>query len=284
MGRKIWEGVNQKVTTWPSLAAFLFVFALVGSFFAPQFADASGPSVNLLLNYQARLTDASGTPLFPDTTGSKNVKFLIYDSANVCQWTARGTCGAPTAKSVTMSNGVFSTLLGESGDVAIPENLFSASANPNRFLEVQIETSTPGTYETLSPKKRIVSSAYAANANLLDDLDTSSVGGSVAFVPVTDSSGNLTLTLQTPYQSGKPWPPNTNAVDPTDADASCEIQPGSALLPFHQPIPLPSGVVIDLDYSSPNVAGLWPASRRANAPSAAARVSQLCMHVPPAAL
>jgi prepilin-type N-terminal cleavage/methylation domain-containing protein len=75
-----------------------------------------------------------------------------------------------------------------------------------------------------------------------------------------DASGILMLTLQTAYQGGNVWPPNANAIDPTDANASCEIQLGSDLLPFHQPIPLPSGVVIDLDNSSPNVAGLWPAT------------------------
>src|SRR5262249_19127627 len=77
---------------------------------------------------------------------------------------------------------------------------------------------------------------------------------------VLDGAGNLTLNLQTPYQGGKPYPPNTNAVAPTDATASCEIQLGSELLAFHQPIPLPSAMVIDLDNSSPNVSAQWPAT------------------------
>ncbi|MFA6604350.1 MAG: tail fiber domain-containing protein [Patescibacteria group bacterium] len=46
----------------------------------------------------------------------------------------------------------------------------------------------------MTPRKRIVSGGYAQNADLLDDLDTSAVGGAVAFVPVTDASGNLVLT------------------------------------------------------------------------------------------
>jgi prepilin-type N-terminal cleavage/methylation domain-containing protein len=75
-----------------------------------------------------------------------------------------------------------------------------------------------------------------------------------------DANGNLNLTLQTPYQAGKPYPPNTNAIDVTDSDASCEVQLGNDLLPFHAPIALPSSVVIDLDFSSPNVAGQWPAA------------------------
>src|SRR5262249_1530532 len=72
--------------------------------------------------------------------------------------------------------------------------------------------------------------------------------------------GAINLTLQVPYQGGKPLPGNLNAIDATDSNASCEIQLGNELLPFHQPVALPSGVVIDLDQSSSNVAGLWPAS------------------------
>ena len=75
-----------------------------------------------------------------------------------------------------------------------------------------------------------------------------------------DANGNLHLTLQTPFQGGKPYPPSTNAIDTTDSDASCEIRLGNDLLPFHAPIALPSNVVIDLDFSSPNVAAMWPAA------------------------
>src|SRR5262249_714888 len=75
-----------------------------------------------------------------------------------------------------------------------------------------------------------------------------------------DASGNLVLTLQVPFQGGAHPAPAPNAVEPTDSNASCEVQLGNDLLPFHQPILFPSGVVIDLDQSSPNVAGLWPAT------------------------
>ena len=75
-----------------------------------------------------------------------------------------------------------------------------------------------------------------------------------------DANGNLNLTLQTPYQGGKAYPPNTNAIDTTDSSASCEIQLGNDLLPFHQPMPFSSAVVIDLNHSSPNIGNLWPTS------------------------
>jgi hypothetical protein len=75
-----------------------------------------------------------------------------------------------------------------------------------------------------------------------------------------DAQGDLNLTLQTPFQGGKPSPANVNAIDVGDSNASCEIQLGNELLAFHEPVSLPSGVVIDLDQSSPNVSSLWPAS------------------------
>ncbi|MFN0055926.1 MAG: Tfp pilus assembly protein FimT/FimU [Planctomycetales bacterium] len=40
--------------------------------------------------------------------------------------------------------------------------------------------------------------------------------------------------------------------------SSCEIELAPELLPHHAPMPLPSGVVIDLNNSSPNIAANWP--------------------------
>jgi prepilin-type N-terminal cleavage/methylation domain-containing protein len=62
----------------------------------------------------------------------------------------------------------------------------------------------------------------------------------------------LLLTLQVPYQGGVA-PPAVNAINTTDLTASCDIQLGNEVLPFHQPIPLSSGVVIDLKFCSTNV-------------------------------
>jgi prepilin-type N-terminal cleavage/methylation domain-containing protein len=60
-----------------------------------------------------------------------------------------------------------------------------------------------------------------------------------------DASGNLNLVLQTPSPSGP--------IPATDSRASIDVQLGNDLLPFHQPISLSSGCVIDLARSSANV-------------------------------
>jgi hypothetical protein len=67
------------------------------------------------------------------------------------------------------------------------------------------------------------------------------------------------LTLATPYDTPDSAFPNVVAVDTNSPKASCDLELTCELLPFHSPIPLPSGVVIDLDYSSLNVQGMWPA-------------------------
>ena len=68
------------------------------------------------------------------------------------------------------------------------------------------------------------------------------------------------LTLASPFESPVSLFPNVVAVDSNNVKASCDLQLSAELLPFHQPISLPSGVVIDLDYSSSNVQSLWPSA------------------------
>jgi prepilin-type N-terminal cleavage/methylation domain-containing protein len=68
---------------------------------------------------------------------------------------------------------------------------------------------------------------------------------------IDPSTNNLNLFLQTPYNA-----PKSNGVpvlDFGDPDASIDIELGNDVLPFHQPISLSSGIVIDLKYCSTNV-------------------------------
>ena len=88
------------------------VFSLISTLLLTNSALAS---VTKQFNYQGKLKNADGTLV---TNGTYNIEFLIYDSltSGNCLWSARGSCSTPTAKSVTASSGVFSTMLGESGD------------------------------------------------------------------------------------------------------------------------------------------------------------------------
>jgi hypothetical protein len=120
-------------------------------------------AINKQLNYQGKLQDADGITV-PD--GSYNIKFTIYDAAsggNIL-WTARESdgCGAPfnpTAKSISVTSGVFSTLLGETGDCALNLDFNSDTY----YLGI-----TVGTDSEMTPRKRIGAAGYAFNADLLD--------------------------------------------------------------------------------------------------------------------
>ncbi len=131
--------------------------------FVRQLYPLGFAAINKQLNYQGKLQDADGITV-PD--GSYNMKFTIYDAAsggNIL-WTARETdaCGAPfnpDTKSINVSSGVFSTLLGESGDCPITLD-FNSDAY---YLGV-----TVGTDSEMTPRKRIGAAGYAFNADLLD--------------------------------------------------------------------------------------------------------------------
>jgi len=150
---------------------------------------SAAPGIYKTLNYQGKLEDSGGITV---ADGAYNIKFTIYDAAaagNVL-WTARESdaCGAafnPSAKSVTTSLGIFSTQLGESGDCPINLDFNDDSY----YLGI-----TVGADSEMTPRKRLGAAGYAFNADLLDGFNTSAVGGASAFVPATDSSGNLVLT------------------------------------------------------------------------------------------
>jgi len=141
--------------------------------------------INKQINYQGKLTDQLGALL----TGTYNIKFVIYDAATGgnCLWAARGACGAVTARSVSVSSGIFNVMLGDTtaGDNAITLDF----ASDSYYLGVTVESDAE-----ISPRRRIGAAGYAFNADTLDGLNTSNAGGSGAYVPVTDASGNLTIT------------------------------------------------------------------------------------------
>jgi len=176
----------------------LFVVATALGFAAQNAKAAAG--IPLIINYQARVTNATGTPIAAAT----NMRFVIWDSltGGSCVWSGWGTggsngCSSPNGSqvSVTPINGVFSIALGDttvSSQNALQNTIFN---DDSRYLEIQMYNGT--TFETLGPRKRILAAPYAMNSNMLAGLLTSASGGANAFVPVTDSSGKLTLTAGT---------------------------------------------------------------------------------------
>jgi hypothetical protein len=102
-----------------------------------------------LLNYQGRLTDASGAPL----NGSYNLTFRIYDAetAGNLLWQEQHT-------GVVIQKGIFSVLLGSITALDLP-------FDKQYFLAVQV-----GSDPEMSPRQRIASAGYAIRSEKTERL------------------------------------------------------------------------------------------------------------------
>ncbi len=125
-----------------------------------------------LINYQGTLTNAAGDPL---NYTNFSMKFRIYDAQTA------GTLLWQETQSVEVIGGIYNVLLGAgtTNVGAFNPSLFSGTV---RWLEVVAGT------ETLSPRQRITSVAYA--------LDTATLGGKTAsdFASSTHTQAFSTIT------------------------------------------------------------------------------------------
>ena len=179
------QGAVKRTFASMALACFVLFGVLFGFF---RYVLAASP-VNFV-NYQGRLLNANGVPV-ADATASITFAFYTAVTGGSCVWSnSSATCASTTARTVTLSDGLFSENLGDT-TIASPYASISDSVftdNAAIFLEVIVNG------ETLTPRKRIVSAPYALNASALDGFNSTQTGGTSALVPVLDASGNLQLT------------------------------------------------------------------------------------------
>lgn len=107
----------------------------------------AGAQVPNLLNYQGRLTDASGNAL----TGTYSVKFALYSGA-----TGGTALWSETQSSISVNQGLFNVLLGSV--TALPTTIFNAQL----YLGI-----TVGTDPEMTPRQQIAATAYALNSGQL---------------------------------------------------------------------------------------------------------------------
>ena len=138
-----------------------------------------------VITYQGKLADASGSTV---SNGTYSIKFSLYDasSGGSCLYTASGTCGTPSALSVTVTSGVFSVALGDSGTNSIPPSLFQSG---DLYLGI-----TVGSDSEMTPRKQLTTSPFAYNALYLSGLATSTIGGTSSYIPAANTSGNFVFT------------------------------------------------------------------------------------------
>jgi hypothetical protein len=99
--------------------------------------------------------------------------------------------GSPSVASTTVTNGRFSFNIGDTSS-GFPDALdYNFQDNKDVYLQVQVSSSSGGTYETLSPRQRITAAGFAINAGtLLGFAPSQTPTGSN--IPVLNS-GNLLL-------------------------------------------------------------------------------------------
>lgn len=146
------------------LLAFIFVFSNSLIFLQEATAAATPPR---FISYQGRILNTNSVPISDSTI---SMVFELYDSlaAGTCLWSnSASDCSTATAKTVTLTDGLFTQNLGDTGDsfAAIPTTVFD---DASVFLQVTIDG------ETLTPRKRLVASPYAMNSDMLDGNDSSS--------------------------------------------------------------------------------------------------------------
>ncbi|MCD4813044.1 hypothetical protein K8S19_05075 [bacterium] len=120
----------------------LLLFAAV-AISVPGFSD-----INQTMSYQGQLTDSGGSPL----NGTKNLRFVIYDAL-----TGGNILWSETHNSVPVINGIFNIILGQ-GTVPMPIKL---AMRKNLFLEIRVDHTGAGAWETMSPRHSLVCGAYA---------------------------------------------------------------------------------------------------------------------------
>lgn len=136
---------------------------------------------NRALSFQARLTDASSTPI----TASTNLVFKLWtlSSGGSQLWTS-GTC------SITPdSNGIFSTLLGNTCGSEITSDVFSE--NSNVWLEITVGA------ETLTPRQQIATVGYALNSETLQGYPAADPATTNS-IPVINNAGQMVLSAASP--------------------------------------------------------------------------------------
>jgi hypothetical protein len=161
------------------MTLFVSLFVVLGLFLVtfPQAFQTQAASAPNIISYQGRVLNANAVPV---TDATLDMVFLLYDAASggSCVWSnSSASCATTTVKAITVTDGLFSEDLGDTGDsyAAIGDSIFGDNAS--LYLEVRIEG------ETLTPRKQITAAPYALNADTVDGID------STGFLSATGDTG-----------------------------------------------------------------------------------------------
>ncbi|OGL99878.1 hypothetical protein A2501_05085 [Candidatus Uhrbacteria bacterium RIFOXYC12_FULL_57_11] len=161
---------NRQARHFATMLILMVVLAVSGL----PFADTRAAAPVNAISYQGRLLNSNGVPV-SDASLEFVFRFLDSASGGTCLWESDdgAACDDPDeTQTVALTDGLFSENIGSSVDPtglseAYPVDLTDIFGdNTNVYLEVVVDG------ETLSPRKQIVATPYALNAQSLDGLDS----------------------------------------------------------------------------------------------------------------
>lgn len=147
----------------------LLVFAQLLFLLSPAaFADSGAPTI---LSYQGRLANSNGDLLGGSGT-AYYFKFSIWDDSVISSGSRLWPSSAPTATTTTVRQGVFNVNI----------DVLNYNFNTNKNIYLQIEASSNNiNFETLSPRQRISSTAFAQISGAVSGIGQSSFGTTTPF-------------------------------------------------------------------------------------------------------
>lgn len=155
------------------LVSTLLTLALAG------LAHAAVPS---LISYQGHVSNGTGTEIGSPTPVNRTVTFRLWNHASA---TADANRLYAESAVVSINNGNFSVLIGQgtpTGESTVYASLADAGVfnGSEIFLGITVDDGNPGTTDVeISPRQRIVTTAFAFRAKVAESVDTAAISSAM---------------------------------------------------------------------------------------------------------